>query len=339
MQYSRSELLGASVGLLRELPRRREDIEHARAQVDGLRRAYPGTRIDLSVDRPPGAAAVDYDLLLDDGEGGTIAVCWRADRGQPWSVEYGDHWAANYVVSVNDRDISIQQALLDLRIAAGQTPSLSEQIIDSALIVIAIEKDPPPVAAHELQQMADLLRRWLGLYSAAATHAWLEELGISTLRLEHIVKRMVQRRKLVDRVVASRTQAYFRDNHSRFEKIHVVRVDVAEQAAAAELAASAGIHGLLGAVDEYARTSTEAHVNAGLECCFAGDLPNGAEAARVGTITGPLRIQGGYRLMEVLRRSTACLDQRTRAAIRARIWREWLDEQRAGARIRWHWVE
>src|SRR4051812_25408887 len=124
MQTAFDVALMHGILLLRGLPRRREEGAEARKGMDSFRTAPPGGRADLLVDKPPASRKVDYDLLLTHPDGGTVALTWRADEGIPWSVQYADHWAANYVVTVDADHVTVQEALLALKLAGRRHPDL-----------------------------------------------------------------------------------------------------------------------------------------------------------------------------------------------------------------------
>src|SRR5262249_52159125 len=169
MRPNFDEALSGAVSLLRGLPREREGMPEGRARLEHFRREYPGVRADLLVDQPPASRQVDYDLMLSHPEGGTLALSWRADGGVPWAVQYADHWAANYVLTVDAREVTIQQALLFLKLTGDREPDLMTELVDQQLIAMAIDADPPPVSDEELQRAADEFRRASRLLNAEST--------------------------------------------------------------------------------------------------------------------------------------------------------------------------
>src|SRR6476646_9343304 len=99
-----------AVPFLRALPRAGALKKSVWAQLGAFRAAHAEVGVELVVDRPPGHPDVDFDLLLQVAEG-TVAIGWRPDGGMPWSVQYSEHWASSLVLSVNGRDVTIQEAL------------------------------------------------------------------------------------------------------------------------------------------------------------------------------------------------------------------------------------
>src|SRR5688572_5273927 len=128
------EALSGAVSMLRELPRDRQAAPHAASALHTLRVAHPGIDVELVVDQPPGSPRVDYDLVLGHPEGGTVGLCWRADDGVPWAVEYASHWAASFVVSVNKEHVPVQTALMFFRLAGRRVPDLMEELVDQTLV-------------------------------------------------------------------------------------------------------------------------------------------------------------------------------------------------------------
>jgi hypothetical protein len=75
-----------------------------------------------------------------------------------------------------------------------------------------------------------------------------------------------------------------------------------------------------------------------LESLMAHEVPAEVAAAEPGTVVGPVIAEPGCQLWEVLDRRPAVLDPPTRAVIQARLFRDWLAQRRAEAKVRWHWM-
>ena len=177
-----------AVSLLRELPHGREDVRDARSQLECFRATHPGVRADLLLDQPPGSPQVDYDLLLEHPDGGTVALSWRADDATPWSVAYADHWAANYVLSVNDHAVTVQQVLLFLKLAGDEYPNLMTEVVDQTLIAQVMGESLPLVNGKERRAATDEFRNANHLCGADAMRRWLKDTGLSAARFEELVK-------------------------------------------------------------------------------------------------------------------------------------------------------
>ena len=125
-------MLSEGIALLRELVTEQPSARIALARVRKWRACHPGLRADLLIHQPPGSKAAQFDLLLGvpEDETSTIALSWSADCGEPWAIHYADHWASNYLVTVNDAPTTMQDALLYLRSVTGNYPDLMEAILE-----------------------------------------------------------------------------------------------------------------------------------------------------------------------------------------------------------------
>jgi len=116
--------LAEALALLRELPRRRHGKRDARARFEQFKVAHPGLPCRLLIDERPGSDELDVDILLTIADAGTVALSWHADDGVPWTAHYADHWAANFVLTVDGLSTTIQSALLYLSARLQRRPDL-----------------------------------------------------------------------------------------------------------------------------------------------------------------------------------------------------------------------
>src|SRR5690348_16386675 len=331
-------MLARAARFLRELPHGRDDAEHVRAQFRSFKAAHPTFRVDLLVDQPPGSLNVDYDMLLGHPDGGTVALSWRPDNATPWSVMYADHWAANYVVTVNNHAFSVQDALLFLKLASGQYPDLMTEMVNHALVAQAIAEQPSRVTKKELQAAADEFRSLNHLDSTEATHRWLKETGLSLKRLEELLTQLVRRQKLEQQVVLAKLiREYFRTHRTEFDVLRFFQVSVEDKTMAEHLVKSSRKKGLL-----YVTHSLMGKGRSGLTGSLMSrhifELPCEFAKAAVGKILGPVREGNVWWIAEIMMREPARLDSHTRAAIRAELFQEWLTKRRSEAAVRWHWM-
>jgi len=336
------ESLGAAVALLRELPRGRGEVHEARRRVSAFRAANPPLGAELVVDQPPAAAGVEYDLLLDHPEGGTVALSWRTgDDGTPWLVDHSDHWASNYVVSVGEQHVTLEQALQALRLRRRQDPGLMEELLREAVITRALAEDPPDVAPDELQQAADDFRRANALFGAEETHRWLSAMGLTPERWRGMLRGGVQARKLRERVTSGLVEPWFAEHRADFDTVRYLRASFASEDVARQAAAEALMTGgLLPRLVALAGAGGAAADAAG---AFGADpaceLPPELGAAAPGEIVGPVAEGARHWIAEVLARTPASLDdERTRRAVQARVFQRWVEERCARDGVRWHWM-
>jgi putative peptide maturation system protein len=332
-----------AIPFLRTLPRARGLQDRVRAQLAAFRAAHPDVGVDLVVDSPPGRTEVDFDLLLLCEAEGTVAIGWRPDAGMPWSVQYSEHWASSLVLSVNDLDMTIQDALQALRLSGEAESDLPTRLVDHCLIAAAILADPPLVSDTELQSGADRFRSARGLHDAEATGRWLAEAGLSLERFEALLKTTVQARKLRDRITGDQVAAYFESHTDSLAMATVIRVDSASEDSLPDLNASAASIG--GLVDR-SLACLDTDDNPGVRICIETgflprvlpSLPPESVVPPAGTVIGPGRLGAEYWCCRVLRRLSPLLNQETYGFIQERLFASWLEGERAKARIRWHWM-
>jgi putative peptide maturation system protein len=334
------EALLHAVSFLKSLPRTRGLEENAWARLAAFRAAHPDVAIDLVIDRPPGCPHIDFDLLLRDLDG-TIAVGWRPDGGIPWSVRYSEHWASNLVLSVNDFDVTIQDALLMLRLNEEDASDLMTRLVDHCLIAATILKDPPPVSDTELQDAADRFRSARGLHSSDATQRWLSDSGISMERFEALLKSSMQERKLEERITANRVPDYYSDHTDSLGTVAVFRLHSASKSSLIKLTAD-NKRGLTdaawGSLTSEAGTLLKVSALTGFPEIVLPSFVPGSTALRPGAIIGPVKHRAEYWCGQILQCFPPQLNQATYAFIQQRLFASWLQEQREAAKIRWHWI-
>ena len=317
--------LDSALGLRRDLPRERHAVARARSLVRAWNRAHAEAAATLVVDAPPGSVRVDYDLLLELRGVGTAALSWREDRGMPWSVCYADHWAANFVVTVDDdQRLTVQQALLLLRMAGETRPELATAMVDHLLFQQLAERDDTlAVDDLELQEAGDRFRRELGLLTAEATRAWMEEHRMTEEALAAMLELRVRIGKAKDRLVEQRLAGWLEQHRGELDRAQVIAVTIEDPAAraAAREAGLAAALATLGPRDSASITTR-----------LVGELPAAVRSALPGEI-----VADGDVLYQLRDRQRGELDAPALAHARRAICDAWAAERRAQVQVRWHW--
>ena len=329
--------LADAADALASLPRRRAATAEARERVARLAAAHPGARIDVAVDLRPGAESADYDLLLEHPAGGTLALSYRPDAGNPWFVDYADHWAANLVVSVGDASVSVQQALTLLELRADESPGLLDELVDAALAEEAMAVERPAVTREEIQAAADAFRAARGLRSAAATRAWLARMGWTEALFSSLIANATRFRALKERIAAPDLEAFIADHGGALDLVRIARAETDAADLAGRLASEAADGGLIAAA---ARAAAEppARVSFSVAAVRAHELPPQLEGAAPGRVTGPHSAGDRYWVAQVVARQPAPPGAATRAAARDLLFRRWADARRDARGVRWHWL-
>ncbi|NUO98097.1 MAG: TIGR04500 family putative peptide maturation system protein [Nonomuraea sp.] len=316
--------LESGVDLLRSLPRRRSEVHRARAAAAEWAGRHPEVGAQLVVDQRPGTPVVDYDLVLDHPGGGTVAVTAPPEDGVPWLIDHSTHWAAGHLVSVDDVDVSVSQALTMMRSLSRGDASPYREIVDQCLLAAAVDDDVP-VGAADLQATADEFRRGRGLHDRAATLAWIAESGMSGEQFESYLEGIARRRRFRIDKEAELAAGHLAAHREDFARVRAVWVTGPEKVVA-------------GRADELLSGVAygEAVVTVGTR--WASELPPALRGAAVGVVVGPEEVPGGGFLTgAVLSRDAAVDDDVTLAAAGRAAFAGWLAGRRAAAKVEWHW--
>ena len=280
---------------------------------------------------------MDYDVLLTRAGAGTLSLTWRADDGVPWAPEHADHWAANFVLSVDGFSVSIQSALLYLNGLMNQRPRVMERLVSRTVFDIAIAGEDIEVSDQEVEDAVDAFRSTQGLFTGAATQQWLDERQLSMNALREMVRDTAIARKFKDGLTRDRIEPYFNAHRAEFDRIRVLRVESLPASSAQQFADAwrttrvcPALGGSPAVVDCTAR----------LDTWCATDLAPEFAVAAVGEIVGPVEGEqdGTSAVGEVRSREAAVLDADTHARIHALLLDLWVAERRAAATVQWHWV-
>ncbi|GAA3102447.1 TIGR04500 family putative peptide maturation system protein [Streptosporangium carneum] len=325
--------LASGVRLLRGLPRRRADVEEARRAAAAWAEEHPGLRAQLVVDERPGTPVVDFDLLVEDPEGGTVALTAQAEDGVPWLIDHSTHWAAGQLVSVDEVHLSVAQALTMIRSLSRRDMTPHDEIVDQCLILNEIRKETEPVDAGDLQAAADEFRRGRGLHDRASTMAWLAEMGMTLPQFETYIGGVARRRGFRRRMEAELGPARLAAAPGAFDRVRGVWITGPETSLAACAGDLARVHdGGLAAL-----ASGDGDIETTIAERLAFELPEPLRDAAPGTVVGPVAHGGTFLAGVVLTRAAAVRDERTLAAAGRLAFSQWLAERRRQASIEWHW--
>ncbi|GIH94144.1 TIGR04500 family putative peptide maturation system protein [Planobispora siamensis] len=326
-------VLESGTRLLRGLPRRRAHVAQARREAAAWAAGHPGVQAQLVVDERPGTPVVDFDLLLEHPEGGTVALTAQADDGVPWLIDHSTHWAAGQLVTVDEVHLSVAQALTMIRSLSRRDTTPHDEIVDQCLILNEIAADDGPVPGEELQAAADEFRRGRGLHDRASTLAWLAEMGMTPEQFEDYIGGIARRRSFRRRKEAELGPARLAARPGDFDRVRAVWITGPERAvtgAVAELA-------VLGDKGTAALAELDGEIETVIAERFAVDLPAVLADAAPGAVAGPVPHGGGFLAGVVLDRTAARQDERTLAAAGRAAFTEWLAGRRREATVEWHW--
>jgi len=328
--------LADAVTLLRELPRHRHAERAARSRFEQFKAAHAGLPCRLLVHTKPGSESLDFDIVLMIRDAGSVTLSWHPDVGVPWTALVADHWAANYVLTVNGASTSIQSALLYLSARLRRRPDLMRDLVDRSLIFAAIGDTPPEVADTELEAAVDAFRRGQGLFSGDAMQRWLDDMQLTMETLEQLVAQSVQLEKFKDATVAAQVRPYFAAHRRNFDRLTAVRLEGMTQALARSVAKAWRRSKICPIFSGRGRSSDA--LNGRIDTLFACDLPAEFVGKSVGSVIGPVSSAGKFSVGQIVRVEAARFDGATRERIRSLLFESWLADQRSRAAIQWHWI-
>ncbi len=325
-----------AAAMLMEMPRQRQSLRDAQVAFEEFKLAHPITDAVLVTHTLPASDCADFDLLLNKAGRGILSMSWQADECLPWTAKYSDHWAANFVLSVNGFNTTIQSALIYLNSVMKGKSNLMEDMINRSLIGSAIAASPPHVSEEDIDQAVTAFRVGQNLFSAKATQDWLDETHLTVDALRELVTQNAQETKFKQALCAPSIGPLFEAHREDFDRITVLQISGLSRVTLHKLAkdwkrddacplfniAWPAKHDPSGKVDTFYRKDMPPR--------FGDDSPR--------AVIGPIRWGTTLMVAQILKRSPACLDQRTRNCIADTVFDAWLQERRAKANVRWHWM-
>lgn len=330
-------VLESAVRMLSELDHDPASVPESRrvaAEWDAL---HPTLSSHLLVNRTPGARSVEYDLLLTDPGGSTIALSVSADDRSPWSVSFADHWAANFVVTINDQNVTIQQVLREIALTQTNFPHMMTQIVDHILEAQALQPGEESVSSAEIQREVDAFRRFHGLLTSAETVEWLKAHAMTKPELGQLAASLILAKRIRTRISDARLGAEFAEHKTDYERMTTAMARLRSEGAANDLTRRAHQVGVLAAAEEALMAAEADVIDATVATNYASELQPLVRMGRAGQVIGPFLDGNCWVVAQVHRRESAVLDLETIERVRGNVLEVWLRERRAAAAITWHW--
>ncbi|XVQ85234.1 TIGR04500 family putative peptide maturation system protein [Microbispora siamensis] len=327
-------VLADAVELLRGLRRPRTAVAEARSLAAAWAATHPEARGRLIVGLRPDSPLVDYDLLVEHPEGGTVtlsaALSASPDDGVPWPAKHSAHWAAGnwaagYLVTVDRVRLRVAEALMLLPRRPYGDRDVHDEIVEQCLLMNETLEDGEPLDDADIRAAAEEFRAGHGLRDRVSTLAWLAEMSLSGEQFEAFIAGIARRRRFRRRKEAELAPAHFAAHRCDFDRVRALWV-TGSQPVNGELLR--GVGGLVGC--------GEAVVTVGER--WARDLPVPLRHAAHDTLVGPVAYGDGYLTGILLERRVARDDPETLAAAGETAFGEWLAGRRRRASIEWHWL-
>ncbi|MGR6914431.1 TIGR04500 family putative peptide maturation system protein [[Actinomadura] parvosata] len=313
--------LESGVSLLRGLTRRRCAVDDARRAAATWAAAHPSLAAQLVSNPRPGSPIVDYDLLIDDPEGGTIMLGAQPDDGTSWLVDHSTHWAAGNLLTVDGMQISVPEAMLMLRSLTRAGLSPQQELVRFCVLRGAAAEEE--VGLDDVQAAADAFRRRHGLLTGEAMRKWLERMGMSAEAFHDHMLTSAKDQKFRTRKRAELAPEYLSRHRDRFARVWAVWAVSGAPVDPAELDGSLG--------DRW-------DVRVSRVRAWAGELPEPLRTVPAGGAAGPVPFEDGHLTGAVFKREDAVADADTLAAAGTAAFDDWLAEAAEQARVTWHWL-
>ncbi|MGI5154222.1 TIGR04500 family putative peptide maturation system protein [Microbispora sp. CA-102843] len=318
-------VLAEAVELLRGLRRRRTALPEARVLAAAWGATHPEARAQLVVGLRPDSPLVDYDLLVEHPQGGTVALSASPDDGVPWPAEHSAHWAAGYLVTVDRVRLRVAEALMLLPRRPYGDRDVHDEIVEQCLLMNETLEDGEPLDDADIRAAAEEFRAGHGLRDRASTLAWLVEMSLSGEQFEAFIAGIARRRRFRRRKETELAPGHFAAHRCDFDRVRALWV-TGSQPVNGELLR--GVGGLVGCGDAVVTVGER----------WARDLPAPLRHAAHDTLIGPVAHGDGYLTGIVLERRVARDDPGTLAAAGETAFGEWLAGRRRQASIEWHWL-
>ena len=307
------------------------DIQTAVAEVS---ERHPESAIRIVGHERPIDGARRYQALMRSAcLGGTIRIGFHPDDGLPWTVRLARKWTDRDLLRVNGSSLGVGEAIavLDL-LDSGGDPQRLRRLVDLCLIREALQKFPADDSDAALQVAIDEFRRQRGLNSIDDTMRWLQERHITYPQLEEHVLVQLRVARMREALVGSDVPAYFSANERRLAQATVFRIRVRRTAGSADTIERLARSAFYECMEQLAAALPE--LRGEIITISVEEL--GDEHA-MGTVIGPRECNDEVEILKVLRLAPAMLDNATREVILTRLFRQWLDQQRATAEVEWFW--
>jgi putative peptide maturation system protein len=343
MLETHQSVLTDVLSCLEGISKERMAPSHAHGRMSALRSRHPSASIELIWDEQAFDRSRHYDALVrPPGFEGTVSLSVCHDDALPWPLRGLQPWRDSELLRVNGTVMPVEIAIRHLDLL-WQSKPLMQRLIDSCIVEAELERRQIEVTDAELQTAVNDLRRRRGLLTAADTHAWLAESGMSMQGLTDLAGRLARAAKLRELIVGEDVEYCLEAHRSDFDTINTRVLQtpdarIARQSADAVRDGSRSfLHAAEDAVFADASGRTQFFYRKEQRHRLAARLNEASSSFNAGELVGPVE-EGDERLViNVVSVEPADRNPHLRSAVVTRLFDEWLREQRQKARIEWFW--
>jgi putative peptide maturation system protein len=316
----------------------------ARDRLRALAGTLPETRVDLVWQEQTFDHSREYQALIRQPGLGTLQLSHYPDHALPWSLRGVQPASDQVLLRVGETHMRVDQAMACIDFIWDEADIL-RRLIDVCLLQAEVDKNPIELSDAELQAAVDAFRRTHRLYTANATHAWLQQRGLTLAQVEEKVRDQAVILRVKQRLTDHLIGDYFEQHRAEFDRVRVLALHLSTETAATQLH-SRIVEGELSFEDAVADLLARAdtcELDIGLRSMGWSRRAAPSEAveqlfeAQPGAIIGPLALDDRWSVLKVLAHTPARLDDATRCCIADLLMRDWLDREREGAVVEWLW--
>jgi putative peptide maturation system protein len=315
----------------------------AHGRMNALRSRHPAASIELIWDEQSFDRSRHYDALVrPQGFDGTVSLSVCHDDALPWPLRGLQPWRDSELLRVNGTVMPVEIAIRHLDLL-WQSKPLMQRLIDSCIVEAELERRQIEVTDAELQASVNDLRRRRGLLTAADTHAWLAESGMSMQGLTDLAGRLARAAKLRELIVGEDVEYCLEAHRDDFDTINTRVLQTPDARSARQLvdAVRDGSRSFLHAAEDavFADSSgrTKFFYRKELRHRLAARVNGASSSFNAGDVLGPIEEVDDRLAINVVSVEPADRNPHLRSAVVTRLFDEWLREQRQKARIEWFW--
>lgn len=326
---------------LEHLATERLHPDQALDRLQAVRAKHSDASVDLVWDEEAFDGSFHYDALVRPANAGktmSLSVC--PDGELPWVLRGLQRWRDSELLRVNNVTLSVEQAITQLDVL-WNSPGLMQRLIDHCIVEGELQRRDLQVSTAEIQQALNGLRRQRGLLTAAALQAWMESAGVTRATLQELATKLALRAKLRESIAAPRMKVPADSQLRQLDEIKVAVLEVGSEADAvyaAEVVRAGQMRLPEVAQELFLRASSNGQVQITLREDARHALAAQLEGCELAA--GAVHVQAvgdGYRVVHVLGVKPADAGSQMTQRLKAKLFDDWLAEQRRAARIEWFW--
>jgi putative peptide maturation system protein len=336
--HDQTTLVSDVLAVLTDVMARQLPPDEATLHLQAIAERHPDAVVELVWEDQAFDNSLHYDALIrPPGADQTISVSVCPDGALPWALRGLQRWRDSELLRVNNITMAVEEAIAQLDML-WQKSALMQRLIDSCIIEGELQRRNVQVSPEDVQATLDSMRRRRGLFTAAQLKTWLFDSGMTLNALQDMALKIARANRLRDLIVGAETASYFEAHRAAFDQIKLSVLEVDTLAIAEEIAARVRRQGVpLMEVAHRRLMST-----ASAQFSFRSDVRHALETEyQVSDFAAEsVHVVAGEQVclvLEVLAVEPVLTNPATAQAVKAKLFQDWLAEQRRTARIEWFW--